>query len=322
MRESFEGLFAGQWTPNQISAFLTAISLKDMTSDLLVAAALAMRTHMIRVELWNPNLIDTCGTGGDGLKTANISTAAAIVVAACGIPVAKHGNRSASGTVGSADVIEALGIPVSLQPDIHKQLINEIGITFLYARDFHPSLGPVASIRRELGIRTVFNAVGPLVNPAMPAYQLVGVPDPAWLEPVSDALRELGAKRAWVVHGSNGLDEINPCGTTTIRMADQDGARIIQVSPELFGVKEVNLPDIVGTDAKGNADLIESVLSGEYHPLEEAIVLNAAAALMVVDSGLEPVLAASKARNAIREQSAYSILKHWRESAQSLIKTA
>ena len=221
VRAAFDAILAGAWTPVQIGAFAVALRMAGETADVIVGAAEAMRAVMASVEHGLPIVVDTCGTGGDGAHTLNLSTAAAIVVAACGIPVAKHGNRSASSRCGSADVVEALGIPIDVPVERQGELLREVGIAFLFAPAHHPALRHVALARRELGMRTIFNALGPLANPARATHQLVGVYEDELRPIVARALGRLGTTRAWVVRSEDGLDEVSPSAPTRV----SDGQR-------------------------------------------------------------------------------------------------
>ena len=215
---AFATLMAGDVSPVRMSAFLTAFAVRDATTEEIVGAARAMRLAMRRIEAPD-GAIDLCGTGGDGHGTLNVSTAAAFVVAACGVPVAKHGNRNMSSRTGTADVLEALGVRIDLEPQAAERCLREAGICFLFAQSYHPSMKHVAPIRRELGFRTIFNLLGPLSNPGGVRRQLLGVYSRDWLVPVAHVLAKLGAEKAWVVHGSDGLDEMTTTGVTPCRGA-------------------------------------------------------------------------------------------------------
>ncbi len=315
-RSAFEAILAGSWTPVQIGALAVALRMTGESPNAIVGAVEAMRATMARVEHGLPVVVDTCGTGGDGSHTLNLSTAAAVVVAACGLPVAKHGNRSASSRCGSADVFEALGIPLDVPVDRQGALLREVGIVFLFALAHHPTLKHAAQARRELGTRTIFNVLGPLANPARATHQLVGVYEDALRPIAARALARLGAARAWVVHSEDGLDEVSPCAPT--RVSEWTGAgdvREFVVAPEDFGVARLARSAIAGGEAEANAHAIGQILGGESHPATEAVVLNAAAALAVA-TGDGFRACAERARAAIEGKAARSTLERWRGAAQ------
>jgi anthranilate phosphoribosyltransferase len=311
-RAAFESILSGAWTPIQIGAFAVALRMVGESAEVIAGAAEAMRGAMAVVEHDLPLVVDTCGTGGDGSHTLNISTGAAIVVAACGLPVAKHGNRSASSRCGSADVFEALGIPIDLPPARQGAILRSVGITFLFAQAHHPALKHAAQTRAELRTRTIFNVLGPLANPARATHQLLGVYDDALRPVIARALGRLGAKGAWVVHSEDGLDEVSPCAPTRVSelLANGDVRERI-VTPEDFGVARLTRDAIAGADAPTNARGLEAILAGEAHPAAEAVVLNAAGALAVA-TGDELPACGARARNAIASGAAKETLARWR----------
>jgi anthranilate phosphoribosyltransferase len=261
-------------------------------------------------------VVDTCGTGGDGAHTLNLSSAAAVVVAACGVPVAKHGTRSVTSRCGSADVVEALGIPVDIEPARQHEVLREVGMAFLFAPAHHPAMKHAAQARRELGTRTIFNALGPLANPARATHQLVGVYADSLRPIAARALGRLGARRAWVVRGEDGLDEVSPCAPTRVSELLEDGdVRDRVITPEDFGVARVDRSAIAGSDAGSNARVLQALLGGEPHPARDAVVLNAAAALALA-TGEEPRGAAERARRAIDGGAARAMLDLWRRVAR------
>lgn len=315
VREAFEAILSGRWTPIQVGAFAVALRMAGETADAVMAATQAMRSAMAPVDHDLPQVVDTCGTGGDGAHTLNISSVAALVVAACGLPVAKHGNRSASSRCGSADVFEALGIPLDLTPASQAELLHEVGIVFLFAQAHHPALRHAAQARRELGTRTIFNALGPLANPARPTHQLVGVYEDRLRPVAARALGMLEAQRAWVVRGADGLDEVSPCGPTLVSELLASGeVRERVVTPEDFGVARMPLTDLAGGDVANNARALLDIIGGKPHPAREAVVLNAAAAL-VVATGNEPKECAQQAREALDQGRAAQLLERWRVAA-------
>ncbi len=270
----------GAATPAQIGAFLVALRMKGETADEITGMARVMRARCRRVEGLT-GLVDTCGTGGDGFGTFNISTAAAFVVAGAGLKVAKHGNRAMSSRCGSADVLEALGVKVDLEPEDVAACIREEGIGFLFAPLYHPAMKHAAGPRREVGIRTVFNWLGPLTNPAGAEYQVLGVADPAAAPKLAQALQNLGTRRAFVVHGHDGVDEISISAPTTVYDVSPDGIRKFVLSPEELGFKRASLMEVAGGTAALNAVLVREALTGVPGPRRDVVVLNAAAALVV-----------------------------------------
>ncbi len=314
LREAFTAILRGEWTPAQAASFATALRVTGETSGAVAAGVSAMRQAMISVEHGLPLVFDTCGTGGDGLGTLNVSTLAAIVVAACGVPVAKHGNRSVSSRAGSADFIEALGLPIELPLARHQSLLSTIGITFLFAPAFHPALRHVAQVRRELGFRTVFNAIGPLCNPARATHQLVGVYNDALLDIAANALAEVGTTRAWVVRSEDGLDEISPAAPTHVRVVEAGRVSRKVISPATFGFPESSLEVLAGADAAENAAIAIEILSGKTHPARTAVALNAAASL-VVASGQEPTTCGEQVLEALDSGRALALLERWRREA-------
>src|SRR5262252_7352680 len=294
-------VLSGQCTDAQIAALLVALRMKGETVEEIVGFAEAIRAaasplpiergadaiavsgtgrEALAQECENDALVDTSGTGGDASGTFNISTATALVTAGAGVRVAKHGNRSISSKCGSADVVEALGINIQLPPHRAAQCLREVGICFLYAPNLHPAMKQVQSVRRELRMRTMFNLLGPLTNPARASGQVVGVYSLDLVEKLAEALSMLGLKRALVVHGLDGLDEITITGPTRIAEVNGGSVRSYEVEPEEFGMKRAALQDIAGGDAKENAEIIRSVLRGEKSSRRDVVVLNSAAALV------------------------------------------
>jgi len=268
----------GEATPAQIGALLVGLAVRGESQDEIVGFARTMRARALPVT--SKGAVDTCGTGGDGAGTFNISTVASLVVAACGVPVAKHGNRSASGSCGSADVLEALEVKIDAPVAVVQRCLDEVGWAFLFAPGFHASTRHAVGPRKELGIRTAFNLLGPLTNPAMPSAQVVGVPRPELTEFMAGCLRRLGVARAWVVHGS-GLDELSLCGPTRVTAFDDGEVRTFTVRPEDAGLEPCAAPALQGGDARANADITRRVLDGGRGPARDVVLLNAAAALLV-----------------------------------------
>jgi anthranilate phosphoribosyltransferase len=314
VRAAFGAILAGAWTPVQIGAFAAALRIHGESAETIVAAAEALRAVMTPVEHELLEVIDTCGTGGDGAHTLNVSSAAAIVVAGAGCFVAKHGNRSVSSRCGSADVIDALGIPIDLEPARQRDILHGAHIAFLMAPAHHPALRHAATARRELGMRTIFNALGPLVNPARTTHQLVGVYDDALRPVMAAALGQLGVKRAWVVRSEDGLDEISPAAPTRVSVLEAGKVTERVVDPRDFGLEPTGLDALAGGDATENAAAIVAMLAGEDHPALPAVILNAAAALSLVRGG-DLRACAEEARDVIASRRAARTLEEWRRVA-------
>jgi anthranilate phosphoribosyltransferase len=295
-REVMAEVLSGTCTDAQIAATLIALRMKSETVEEIVGFAGAIRaaaaplpinagdaiavTGTGRDALADESLVDTSGTGGDASGTFNISTATALVTAGAGVRVAKHGNRSISSKCGSADVVEALGVNIQLSPDRAAQCLREVGICFLYAPNLHPAMKQVQAVRRELRMRTMFNLLGPLTNPARASGQVVGVYSLDLVEKLAEALSMLGLRRALVVHGLDGLDEITITGTTRVAEAREGSVRSYEIEPEEFGMSRASLQEIGGGDATENAAIIRAVLQGEKSPRRNVVLLNAAAALV------------------------------------------
>ncbi|MHB1415396.1 MAG: anthranilate phosphoribosyltransferase [Chloroflexota bacterium] len=277
-----EEIMAGAATAAQMGAFLTVLRLKGETVEEIAGLAATMRARAIPVAT-SRTVVDTCGTGGDGCGTFNISTAAAFVAAACGVAVAKHGNRGMSSACGSADVLEALGANVSLPAEEVAMCLEEVGLGFMFAPMFHPAMRHAIGPRRELGFRTVFNVLGPLTNPAGARAQVLGVPDADLAEKMARALQRLGTHHALVVHGSDGLDELTIGGPSIVYEVIDGEVRGYDVRPEDFGFEPSPLSTIAGGSPEVNAAIIRSVLAGEPGPRRQVVVLNAAAALVAGD---------------------------------------
>lgn len=280
MEEIMNDIIEGHATAAQIGAFLAALRAKGETEEEIAAGASIMREKSIYVKSQGYT-IDTCGTGGDGKGTFNISTAVAIVAAACGLKVVKHGNRSISSKSGSADVLEALGVHIRLSPDAASKCLESTNISFMFAPDFHPAMKSVAPIRKELGTRTLFNILGPLSNPARVKGQVLGVYHVSLTEKLAYALGRLGLEKAMVVHGLDGLDEITTTTQTKVSELKDGAVTTYYISPEQFGLKRALPEDLLGGDAIENASIIQGLLQGEKGPKRDIVLLNAAAALYV-----------------------------------------
>ena len=275
-----DSIMEGEATQAQIAGFLVALRTKGETADEIAGFADAMREHVVSVTPRRSPIIDVVGTGGDGANTFNISTAAAFVAAAAGAAVAKHGNRAASSTAGSADVLEALGIDIEQSPDRIALSIDDLGFGFMFARSHHPAMRHVAQVRQELGVRTVFNILGPLANPAGARDGVFGVYSADLARTYAEALAELGSRRAFVVHGDGGLDELTPFGVSlVVEVADGD-VREWELDPRELGIEPAEPNELRGGDATANAATIQSVLAGERGGRRSAVLLNAAAALV------------------------------------------
>ena len=277
----FGELMDGKVSDPLKAALLVALRMKGETAAEIAGAAAAMRARVAPMRHSRPEAVDTCGTGGDGRHTFNVSTAAALVAAAGGVPVAKHGNRSVSSRSGSADVLAALGVDVEMGPEGAGRALDELGVAFLFAPLFHPAMREVIGVRRELGVRTVFNVLGPLTNPAGARRQLVGVYAPGLVLLVARVLADLGSEHALVVHGSDGLDEITTTGPTTVAEARDGEVRAWEVTPEELGLPRAALDDLRGGSPEDNAAAMRRVLAGEPGPLADVTAANAGAALWV-----------------------------------------
>jgi anthranilate phosphoribosyltransferase len=289
MTEVMRQIMTGQATPAQIGGFLVGLRMKGETVDEITAAARVMRELATHVEVAGPHLVDTCGTGGDGASTFNISTASAMVAAAAGARVAKHGNRSVSSSSGSADVLEAAGVRLDLEPRQVAACIEKVGVGFLFAPQHHSAMKHAIGPRREMRIRTVFNLLGPLTNPAGAPNQVLGVFSPHWVEPLAQVLKRLGSEHVLVVHAEDGLDEISIAGSTRIAELKNGNLSMYTVSPADFGMQTADLSTIAVSDAAASLAMINAVFDGAPGPACDIVALNAGAAIYV--SGLTVSLA-------------------------------
>ncbi|WP_193427422.1 anthranilate phosphoribosyltransferase [Methyloceanibacter superfactus] len=278
--EAFELIMSGGATDAQIGALVMGMRVRGETVDEIAGAARVLRAKAVRVDA-PEGAIDTCGTGGDAKGTHNISTCTAFVVAGAGVPVAKHGNRSISSRSGSADVLAALGVNIECGPKVIEHCLKECGLGFMFAPAHHAAMRHVAKVRAELGTRTIFNLLGPLANPAAAPYQVVGVFDEKWVEPIARVLAMLGVERAWVVHGADGLDELTTTNVSHVAVLDQGKISTFKISPRNAGLPDAKPEDLVGGDATENAAHLRAVLQGNQGPLRDIVLLNAAAALLV-----------------------------------------
>ncbi len=284
--DAFAIMMSGDASPAQMGAFLMGLRVRGETVEEITGAAQAMRAKATGVSAPD-GAVDTCGTGGDAKGTYNISTCTAFVVAGAGVPVAKHGNKSVSSKSGSADVLAALGVNLDVGPEIVTKAIEEAGVGFMFAPKHHSAMRHVGPVRAELGMRTIFNLLGPLANPADAKYQVIGVFSRDWIVPLAEVLSNLGSKRVWVVHGSDGLDELTTTGPTYVAELKDGSVSTFEVIPEDAGLRQANPNDLVGGEADENAKAIEDVLAGQHAAFRDIVVLNAAAALVVTGKAEE-----------------------------------
>ncbi len=279
---AFAAMIGGGVSETRMAAFLTALAVRGPSVPEIAGAARAMRSAMTTVDA-PPNAIDVCGTGGDSAGTLNVSTATAFVVAACGVPVAKHGNRAMSSRTGAADVLEALGVPINLDAKAAEKSLIDPGFAFLFAPSYHPAMKSVGPVRRDLGFRTVFNLLGPICNPANVRRQLIGIYAREWLEPVAHVLADLGTEKAWIVHGADGLDEMSTTGATHVAMLEKGRIKMEEIVPEDAGLGRTTLAGLKGGTAEENARAIRELFDGAKSAFRDIVLLNAAAALVVAD---------------------------------------
>lgn len=317
MTALFAQVFSGEAPPELVAGMLMALKTRGETVEDLVGAVTALRAHSLSVET-PAHAIDTCGTGGDGLNTRNVSTAVAIVVAACGVPVAKHGNRSATSRSSSAAVLEALGVAVDLPPSAVEACLQRLGIGFMLANRYHAAMAQVAPVRRALGVPTLFNLIGPLANPGRVRRQVVGVYAAQWLEPMARALGRLGVKQAWVVHGAGGMDELSLAGPSQIAILAGDTLTRETIRPEDAGLQPCPVSALAGGDAHENADALRRLLAGEVGAYRDTVLLNAAAALQVAGVVAGWLQAVDQARVAIDSGAAMRLLDAWAALTQDL----
>jgi anthranilate phosphoribosyltransferase len=315
IRAAIGEIMDGEWTSAQAGAFLTALAMKGETPAELAGAARAMRERSLRVEHSLPVVVDIVGTGGDLAGTINVSTCAAFVIASCGLPVAKHGNRAASSKCGSADVVEALDIPLDLTGEAAREALETGHWLFLFAQRYHPAMKVVAPTRRELGVRTVFNLLGPLSNPAGATHLVVGVSNPAHVALVGDALAELGAQGAAIVHAANGLDEVAGDVPTEVYEFASGKMRRWTLDPADYGIR-VPVAEIAGGEPAENARALRSILEGEASGRAEVVALNAALALVVARRAESIAEALQLARSSLRDGGALAVYEAARRSGE------
>ncbi|MCX5757340.1 MAG: anthranilate phosphoribosyltransferase [Candidatus Hydrogenedentes bacterium] len=308
--EAMRAIMSGEATPAQIGGFLVALAMKGETVDEIVGFAEVMRAMATRVPTSRRPLVDTCGTGGDHSGSFNISTTAAFVVAGAGVAVAKHGNRSATSQCGSADVLEALGANIDAEPETVGRCIDEAGIGFLFARKLHGAMRHVAPARTELKVRTVFNILGPLTNPAGACGQVMGVFDGALIEALAQVLARLGSRHAFVCAGSDGLDELTLSGPSRVAEARDGGIRCYEIVPETFGLARAGREAILGGNAQTNAAILRRVLQGERGPCRDIVLLNAAPAIMAGEGADDWESSVETAAASIDSGNAWAALQH------------
>jgi anthranilate phosphoribosyltransferase len=295
---AFNDMLSGEVTPAQMGAFLMALRVRGETVEEITGAVSAMRAKMLRVSA-PADAIDIVGTGGDGHGSYNVSTLASLIVAACGVAVAKHGNRAASSKSGSSDVLTALGVRIGLPAEQVAACIRDAGIGFMMAQTHHAAMRHVGAVRSELGARTIFNLLGPLSNPAGVKRQLLGVFSAAWLEPLAQVLRNLGSERVWLVHGADGLDEVTTTGATKVTALEDGQIRSFEITPEDAGLPRAHLADLKGGDADFNAAALRAVLDGAKNAYRDIAIINAAAALIVAGKAKNLKEGAGLAQNAL-----------------------
>lgn len=313
---AMESMMEGKWSPVCIAAFLSAFAAKGETPLEIAACVNIMRQKAIAVPVNNPMALDTCGTGGDGLHTVNISTLSAMVLASGGVPVVKHGNKSVSNQCGSADILEAMGINIHLTAAQAIQVFNNTGITFLFAPLFHPAMKAVMPVRKELGIRTVFNILGPLANPAAVKRQIVGVFSPDLLRLYSEVMQKLPIERAYIVHGSDGMDEVTVQGETRINMIhENEGIQGFNVQPADFGLKEHPLASLKGGDAAANRQLAEEFIGGKENAVMDAVCMNASLGFMLSETVNTFKEGAELSRSLVREGKVSDLVQQWKKNS-------
>lgn len=311
MRTAMNDVMLGRCGEAELAAFLIALRMKGETAGEIAAAAAVLREHMICLETGRDDVLDTCGTGGDGARTFNISTATALVVAAAGVPVVKHGNRAVSSRSGSADVLAELGATVEHGPDIARRCLDEVGLAFCFAPRFHPALRHVGPVRRKLRVHTLFNCLGPLVNPARAPYQLLGVGRPELLDLLAGALAQLGVRRALLVCSQDGLDEVSLSAATSVREVRGHDVIAWEWTPENFGLPPMTLDDLRADGPAASAAIIRGILDGQDGPATRIVLANAAAALFAAERVPNPLAGVARAREAIASGKAKQVLERF-----------
>jgi anthranilate phosphoribosyltransferase len=307
--QAMEEIMSGRAQPAQIAGLLIGLSMKGERPTEIVGLARTMRAKAVPLSRTHAPVFDTCGTGGDLAHTFNVSTVAALVLAACGVRVAKHGNRSVSSRCGSADLFEGLGVQITAEPPVVERCLEEAGIAFFFAPTFHPSMRHAGPTRKELGVRTAFNLLGPLTNPAGASRQLVGVPRPELTELVARSLALLGSERAWVVHGADGLDEISTTGYTKVSECRSGAVNTFYVHPADFGLPKAHPTQLAGGDAAANAVIARRILAGEHGAPRDIVLLNTAASLLIAERVSSVQEGIEQAARAIDEGRAARVLE-------------
>jgi len=315
--DAMAAIMRGDAAVAQIAGLLIGLGMKGERPSELVGFAQAMRANAVSITPPAGPVFDTCGTGGDRSGTFNISTAAAIVLAACGMKVAKHGNRSVSSQCGSADVLEALGVHIQASPEVVERCLNDVGVAFLFAPTFHPAMKHAAQARKDLGVRTAFNLLGPLTNPARPSRQIVGVPRPEFTELMARSLALLGSERAWVVHGADGLDELSTTGYTKVSECRPGSVQTFYVHPADFGLAKATPESLKGGDAARNAAIVRGVLARDHGAARDVVLLNAGAALFVAGHADTVTTGIAMAASAIDDGGAMRVLNRLIEVSHS-----
>jgi anthranilate phosphoribosyltransferase len=320
-QQTMESIMTGNATPAQVGAFITALRMKGETVDEITGCAQAMRTAAATIDVGAAQdvVVDTCGTGGDRSNTFNISSAVAVVAAAAGLKVAKHGNRSVSSKSGSADVLETLGVQIALPPEKVKACIDQIGIGFMFAPNFHPAMKYAGPARKEIGIRTIFNILGPLSNPANANVQILGVYAAELTEVMANVLAKLGVKRAFVVHGNDHLDEFSITGPTQVSEVGEDGkVKNFTVTPDDFGLETAKLKDLQGGDATVNAGILNNVFGNESGAKLDAVLMNTSAVLVAAGKAKDFKAGVEQAREVIASGKAKAKLEEWVKVSKKL----
>lgn len=312
MNDVMEEIMTGEATDAQKASFLTALAMKGETIDEITAAAKVLRAHCERF-LNDMDVLEIVGTGGDGSNTFNISTMASLVTSAAGIPVAKHGNRAASSKCGTADCLEALGVKIDVAPARSAQILKEINLCFLFAQKYHPAMRFVGGVRKEIGIRTLFNVLGPLANPAGATMQLFGVYSEELVEPLAHVLHNLGVKRAMVVYGQDSIDEISMSAPTTVCEFKDNEFKNYVITPEEFGFKRCNKADLIGGNPSDNAQIARDILDGKEGPKMDAVLMNAGAAIYLASDNITIKEAIEKAKEVITSGAAKKQLEKFIE---------
>lgn len=316
-KSAMNEIMSGEATPAQIAAFLIAMRMKGETVDEITGCARVMREKVTRLNPKRRPLVDTCGTGGDGSNTFNISTTAAFVVAGAGVAVAKHGNRGVSSACGSADVLKQLGVKIDAEPSVVEKCIDEVGFGFMFAPGFHGAMKHAIGPRREVGVRTIFNILGPLSNPAFAEAQVLGVYDANLVEPLAHVLNNLGTRHAFVVNGKDGLDEVTTTSASTVAEAKDGQVKVSEFDPADAGIEQTAMENLLGGDAAANAEITESILRGEKGPRRDIVVLNAAFALAAADHAATVSEGIEAASTSIDSGAALEKLERLREVSSS-----